>query len=129
MKLASRQGGWSVNQLIAWILVLGLGLNIFFKLGPPYLDNYSGVRGALDSLAREDLSKYKKKQIETKLSKFLSINNVRGEAEKAFEIKKHPKGGYIITANYEVRVNLWGNLDAVMSFENELLTTDTPVRD
>ncbi|MFL0797024.1 MAG: DUF4845 domain-containing protein [Cellvibrionaceae bacterium] len=129
MKLASRQGGWSVNQLLVWIVILGLSLNVFFKLGPVYLDNYSSVRAALDSLGKEDLTSYKKSQIKSKLDKFLMVNNVRGAAAEAFRIEKHMKGGYKITANYEVRVNMWGNLDAVMVFENELLTKNTPVTD
>lgn len=123
----NRQEGWSVNQLIIWILTFIFALSVFFKLGPIYLDEYTGVKGVMKSLGKEDLTSVKKSELKSKIDKFLTINNIRGEAAKVFNVKKDTKGGYLITANYERRVNMFGNLDVVVAFENELHTKDTPV--
>ncbi len=129
MNLASRQGGWTTNQMIFWALLLAFFLSALLKLGPVYMDNYIGVRGVLNSLAKNDLSDYTKTKLKEKIRSYSLVNNLRGSAAQSFKIEKYKDEGFIVTANYEVRVNMWGNLDVVMSFENELLTKDTPVDD
>lgn len=121
MVTKSTQKGMSTLLLLFVLVCFGLILTCFFRLGPTYLDNYY-IRDALRSLAEdhpEDLTELSKETIRKELSEYYSINNVRGEAAKALEVERK-KDKTLIMVNYEVRVPLLGNVDAVVKFENVL---------
>lgn len=110
------------SLLLLFILVsFGFFLTCFFKVGPPYLDNRFIV-SALKDLAEQhpdDLAQLSKATIRQELSKFYTINNVRGEASKALEVDRR-QDKTIITVAYETRVPFIANVDVVVKFNNVL---------
>jgi hypothetical protein len=104
-------------------MCLVIVLAVFFgmlgvKLGPYYLDNtmlVSSVQKVLDS-ATEDttLSRFREG-----INKAMVIDNISPEARNALVIAREDKS-FVVTANYEVRIDLFYNVDVVLSFENEI---------
>lgn len=115
------QAGMSSLGLLFVLLIGAFALTCFFKLGPVYLDNWH-ISGALKSMGEQhatNLHQMSKDNIRSELSKFYTINNIRGEAAKALEVKRQKEYTLVIVA-YEVRVPMFANIDVVLSFNNVL---------
>lgn len=115
------QSGMGALGLLCILLIASFILTCFFKLGPVYLDNWH-ISGALKSMGEQhenDLHQLTKSNIRSELSKFYTINNIRGEAAKALEVERRKDYTLVIVA-YEVRVPMFANIDAVISFNNVL---------
>lgn len=119
VKLPRRQGGMT---MISWMLVIGIA--VFFvvlgiKLIPTYIENYS-VRMVLAAVAEDRQAKdWTPNQIRDSIIKRLKINGVYDFDRKAIHIKKEGHKVRIDVA-YEVRKNMAGNIDAVMSFKEQV---------
>lgn len=114
------QLGISSLGLLVVLALAGLGLLSAFKLGPLYLDNYF-IRGAINSMAKENIDEMSEGQIRRKLSDYFTVNNIRDVDTKAIKVERDKKGTRIIL-NYEKRVDFLGNVDVVVSFENRFDT-------
>lgn len=108
---------------IGWIGVLLVTVffgTCAFKMLPAYNENQL-VKSALRSLTDgpdsvEDMSDA---EIRQKLNSFYTINNVRGEATSNLEIERK-RDATLVRIAYEVRVPIFGNVSAVMDFDNVL---------
>lgn len=117
----TKQVGMHKLLLLLMILIFGTVLWSSIKVAPAYIDNMYIVE-ALRSLAEDhpdDLHELPKSEIRRKLSKFYTVNNVRGEAAKALSVERL-KGKTLISISYETRVPLFYNIDAVLTFDNVL---------
>lgn len=117
--MISRQHGMT---LIGFLFVLAAALFVAYigmKLVPVYLNHYSLV-SAMKSLAEEpDAPNMTEGRIRDMLSRKFTTNYV--EHVRARDIEIIRGGGTRIVAEYEVRVGLIGNLDAVAQFRHEQL--------
>lgn len=123
MSLA-KQKGMNAGLLLFVLVMCGFLLTCFFKLGPAYLDN-KYITEALRNLAEnhpEDLKDMSKARIKSELSKFYTINNVRGAATQALEVERS-KERTLISVSYEERVPFIANIDVVLKFDNVLDTS------
>ncbi|WP_298634419.1 DUF4845 domain-containing protein [uncultured Umboniibacter sp.] len=88
------------------------------KLGPYYLDNtllVSSVQKVFDSRTEDTtLSEFREG-----ISKAMVIDNISPQARNALVIAREDEI-LVVTANYEVRIDLFYNIDVVLSFENEI---------
>ncbi len=117
----NKQAGMNSLLLLFVLASLGFFLTCFFKIGPAYLDNHYIVE-ALQSLAEDhpdDLAQLSKETIRQELSKFYTINNVRGEAAKALNVERR-QDKTIISVAYETRIPFIANTDVVVKFNNVL---------
>lgn len=117
----TKQAGMHKLLLLLIVLVVGTVLWCVIKIAPAYVDNMYIVE-ALRSIAEnhpDDLHVLPKSQIRQELSKFYTVNNVRGEAAKALEIERL-KEKTLISISYETRIALFYNIDAVLRFNNVL---------
>ena len=115
------QLGMSALMLLVVLVIASFLLTCFFKLWPVYLDNWS-ISGALKSMGEQhssDLHQLSKTSIRSELSKFYTINNIRGEAAKSLEVVRQKDYTLVIVA-YEVRVPMFANIDVMLSFNNVL---------
>jgi hypothetical protein len=102
------------------IMVLFFGglLTLVLKVGPAYLDDIT-IQEALESLdGTEGLSDMGPAQVRTLINKRLSVNNVRGFDAKNITVEKD-QGLVTIKVDYEVRNNLFRNVDTVVHFKHE----------
>ena len=127
-RLASRHGQKGLGMIgsLLVILVGGLLLTCAIKMIPIYFQNWN-IQSILNDLEPEfaDVGTVTKKAIENKLSKRLNIDMISAIKVNDIEIKKI-KGVFKITANYEKRIHIIGNVDIVMAFDNN--STTIPVR-
>jgi len=117
MNLPSKQVGKSFYDWMIILFVSGFFVMVGLKLYPAYFDARS-VSSAIQSLGEtEGITTMSTRQIREKISKLLRINNVRGLDLDPMDIKK-TNTKLVVDFNYEQRVELVGNVDVVMKFEN-----------
>ena len=107
---------WAV--VLAFIAVQGI---MAMRIIPVYL-NYQTLITVMDSLAMDqNVKKLSVKKISKLSRKRLKINGLYDLAadKTAFKFKKISKG-YHLTAMYEERGPIWGNLQFVADFEYEV---------
>lgn len=109
--------------LISWIFVAAIlafcGM-FAFAVVPMYAENRY-VEQALKSLAEpgERVTEMTDSEIKKKLQNFYLVNNVRSEGPQNIVIDRKSKN-LLITIDYEMRTNLFYNIDIVTSFKNHL---------
>lgn len=112
------QRGYSFYSVLFVILVGGAVFSIGFKLYPPYFD-YATIDKVLTNVINspEELGKHPK-ILKKDLAKKWSVNQIRLPHKNALVIRRH-EGFVIITLNYEVRVPMFLNVDAMVKFDKE----------
>lgn len=107
---------------LGWITVLFLiGFFIFlaFKLVPIYLEHHS-VKSVLASLQEEPLiTKQSVTKVRSMVLKRLNTNGVRDIKKEHININKTP-GTLNVSIVYEVRKDMVGNIDILVSFDDEV---------
>ncbi len=112
-----RQRGASALTMMVMVLFFGGLLTLVIKLGPAYLDDIT-IQEALESLdGTEGLSQMGPAQVRTLINKRLSVNNVRGFDAKNISVDKDGDL-VVINVDYEVRNNLFSNVDTVVHFKH-----------
>ncbi|NMT64163.1 DUF4845 domain-containing protein [Marinobacter orientalis] len=113
-----QQAGASSLVILIMVLFFGGLLTLVIKLGPAYLDDIT-IQEALESLdGTEDLSTMGPPQVRSLINKRLSVNNVRGFDAKNITVEKNGEF-VVINVDYEVRNNLFRNVDTVIHFQHE----------
>ncbi|MBL3824871.1 MULTISPECIES: DUF4845 domain-containing protein [Marinobacter] len=113
-----RQRGASALTMMVMVLFFGGLLTLVIKLGPAYLDDIT-IQEALESLdGTEGLSQMGPAQVRTLINKRLSVNNVRGFDAKNISVDKDGDL-VVINVDYEVRNNLFSNVDTVVHFKHQ----------
>lgn len=104
-----------ILALIAFFTLLAL------RLTPPYLEHFS-VASSLKSLQQEPGIKGKSvPEIRKLLSRRLDINDVSSVKNEHIKIDRDRKSGRLtISVAYEVRVPILLNVDAVVSFADQV---------
>ena len=118
-QVRTRQQGLT---MISWLVVGGIG--IFFimlgvKLIPVYLDHYS-LRNVLETVQNEPNPRaLTPRTIRKLIKRRLSINGVYDFDQKNIKISKK-KGRTVVDVNYEVRIPMAGNIQALVSFSESV---------
>lgn len=120
MKTAKLQSGLSMPVLILILALAGFFLMVALKVVPAYAENRFIV-AALNTLGEDSqqMQSMTTREIKTKLQRIYSVNNIRSEGSKQIEVDKE-SDRVLVRVAYETRVPLFLNIDIVMSFENEL---------
>lgn len=118
-KLVKGQRGMTA---IGWLIVLGM-LSFFvllvLRLAPGYLEFYK-VKNVIESLKDEPyIGSKTPTEIRNLLQRRIDVNAI--DSIQAKDIKIEQKSGRTtITAQYEVRVPIMGNIDAVSKFDKSI---------
>ena len=118
-KLVKGQRGLTA---IGWLIVLGM-LSFFvllvLRLAPGYLEFYK-VKSVLESLQQEPyLGNKTPMEIHSLLQRRIDVNAIDSIQAKDINIKQEG-GKTTISTQYEVRVPIMGNVDAVSKFEKSI---------
>lgn len=116
--LKSQQG----MTAIGWIFVLGLigfFVLLVLRMTPAYLE-FMTVKAALASLQNEpDITEKAPSEIRSMLGKRFNVNDVKSITSKDVTVEN--QGGRLnVGVDYEVRVGVFGNVDAVMTFIHDV---------
>lgn len=114
-----RQNGMTGLGWLTILFLIGFFALLTFKLVPTYLENYS-VKTVLKSFEEEPLitQKSKKDVIQMVMAR-LRTNGVRDIKRDAVKVLKKP-GLLNINIEYFVRKPMVGNIDVIMSFNEEV---------
>ncbi|WP_278800283.1 DUF4845 domain-containing protein [Marinobacter nauticus] len=111
------QHGGALTMMIMALFFGGL-LTLAIKIGPAYLDDFT-IQEALESLDGTDgLSQMGPAQVRSLINKRLSVNNVDGFDPKNISVEKNGEL-VVIKVDYEVRNNIFRNVDTVVHFQHE----------
>lgn len=116
----ARQGGLG---LLGFIFVIGLAaffVTLLLKVGPTY-QNFWTARTILREVAGPNqMVEGGARGIASAIEKRLDVNMMSFPTVKEFEIKKLDGNVYRVTLDYEERVHLFFNVDAVTSFKDQV---------
>lgn len=115
--LAKEQRGASGLFMLIFLAMAAIILMVAFKLYPAYYEHWQ-IAGVVESFeTEEDLENLNLREIERRFGARLQTNNVRNfnmEDSVVFDLTEDFLG---IEVNYEVRVPVYRNIDAVIKFE------------
>lgn len=102
---------------ISIILLMCATIGLFgLKVLPLYIENIS-LNEIMDNLVNTDgLGKQGKKKIIERFERLLSINDIDSFHVKDAKITRS-KAAWVVTADYDARVNYIANIDIVVHFE------------
>jgi len=116
---AKNQRGMSAIGVVVGLFIIGFTLTCVLKIAPVYYDN-SLVRDVLKVLGENaQFNDMSKDDIVSKLISSFDINSIRGTPTKHIKVLRRDDG-WLVNIDYEERIPFWGNLDVVITFENQL---------
>ena len=116
------QAGLTTIGLVVTIAVAAVTLTCLLKMGPVYIQSWN-VQEVLDSILEEQSTEevpFTKGEIRSLLNKRFSINQIRIVEAGQFDIERTAEGTNV-SADYEVRSELLGNVDVVMKFNSSVV--------
>jgi len=120
MQNPKRQAGMSMWSMLFTLGTLAFFLFLFFKLLPPYMDDFK-IAGALNSLSRQpDAGSMTVPQVKEALRKRLEIDSADNfDLEKTLTVE--PRGKMkSIRINYESVVPIMFNISALLNFDHAI---------
>jgi hypothetical protein len=116
--IPQRQQGVTFIGWIVILAIIGFFVLLILRLGPVYMENYS-VKKALASLENDpEAYSLSAKQAKSRMDGYFNINYITTVPKEAVKIKK-AGGALKVEIDYEVRVPIVGNIDAVLSFSDK----------
>ena len=97
-----------VAVIVVFIILFGL------KVGPPYLE-YFAIKKQFQAIAADPVSRGTRREIEGAFAARATIENIKSINYSDIQINKEGNE-VVISAEYSVRVPLFGNLSACMDF-------------
>tara|TARA_R110002167_G_scaffold83583_6_gene226953 strand:+ start:4098 stop:4472 length:375 start_codon:yes stop_codon:yes gene_type:complete len=120
MKYYKNQQGASTPLVILFVAMAMIVLTIGFKLYPAFYEHWQ-VTNVLEGFDEEPgLADLSVKEITTRFDKRLVTNNIREfNMKESLTVTKND-GKLSMYIEYEVRVPIYENIDAIVSFEESL---------
>ena len=123
MQSLVKQKGLSAFGWLVVIFLFGIALTIAYAMIPAYYDNTLVADGLKSIGSSPDVKTMSREQAIGKLQSYFDLNGVRGEPTKSIKVVRRSEG-ILVNIDYEVRENIFGNVDVVMRFENQLDTSN-----
>lgn len=119
MQLKNKQKGLTGISIMVILVVIAFMAIIFLKIMPVYFDSFK-VGDVVSSLKEErGLGDKTNNEITTMILKRLDVNMVSDVTKEHIFIEK-TKNDVFIDVEYEVRKQMFGNLDIVVSFKKSV---------
>ena len=116
--------GFSISDLLIWLAVLSVFVTFSLKFIPPYIEHRTALSIVRDLVIAEEAGKMDISALEDRLNKNLKVNSL-SKFQQAKRIVLDAQG-QTITARleYEVRGQLFANVDYVIVFDDALVVKD-----
>ena len=116
--------GFSISDLLIWLAVLSVLVTLSLKFIPPYIEHRTALSIVRDLVIAEEAGKMDISALEDRLNKNLKVNSL-SKFQQAKRIVLDAQG-QTITARleYEVRGQLFANVDYVIVFDYALVVND-----
>ncbi len=117
VKLANKQQGLSFASVLAIVSVVVFIALAGFKIGPYYMEYLTVKKIASDLTKNDDLMRGTKSKVVKHIDGAFHTNSLWDlKAKDTIDLQKDGNKGYLVTVNYEKRVNLLFNIDVVTVF-------------
>lgn len=111
------QSGMTFIGMLIMLIVIAFFAIVLIKVVPLYMGNFK-VKSVLNSLKEErDIATMPASEIEQRILSRLDINDVGSIKKDQIKIERSTNKT-VVTINYEARVHLFANIDAVASFND-----------
>lgn len=118
MRTRKQQNGASILSILVGLIVAGIFFSVGFKLYTPYVD-YKTIDSILtDVIQNQDELSKDLRVLKKDLRKKFTINQVRLPNKDALKITRE-KGVIRFVLDYEARVPMFYNVDALVVFKKE----------
>lgn len=115
MMVPRKQRGITALGLLLILMIFGFFVLLVIRLVPVYLEHMS-VASSIKSLEQEvGIADKSPQEVRTLLTRRLEINSVDNFKYDLIKIKNE-KGKLLVSLDYEVRVPILANVDAIVSF-------------
>jgi hypothetical protein len=116
--------GFSISDLLIWLAVLSVLVTLSLKFIPTYIEHRTALSIVRDLVIAEEAGKMDISALEDRLNKNLKVNSL-SKFQQAKRIVLDAQG-QTITARleYEVRGQLFANVDYVIVFDDALVVKD-----
>ena len=119
MQLTNKQKGLTGISIMALLVLIAFVAIIFLKIMPVYFDSFK-VGDVISGMKEErGLGDKTNNEIKTMIMRRLDVNMVSDVTKDDVFIEKS-KNDVLIDVEYEVRKNMFGNLDVVISFKKSV---------
>lgn len=123
MRSVSQQKGASMPVVLLFLGMSAIILTIAFKLYPAYYEHWQ-ITSVLESYGEDhDLEAMSVSELETNFQTRLLTNNVREFDVKEGFFAERTDTGVILSVDYEVRIRMYKNIDALLVFEETVEKT------
>jgi len=113
------QKGMTVFGGFLLLLIVGAVVLLVIKIAPVYLENYNVKRVLIDMVEDQATRKMAPHELVQSVRNRLSVSGIHNQ--KDFKIVAKRSGrGMLINIDYEVRKPVVGNLDALMTFHEDV---------
>jgi len=117
MKSMKRQAGLSFLSILLIAIMVGFFVMSGIRMAPSYME-YLTIKDVVGAIATEPGAKeHSVAAIRRRLETNFNTNQIYGLRARDIEVYRE-NGETYIDANYEARIPLVGNIDAVMKFED-----------
>ncbi|MGE3320322.1 MAG: DUF4845 domain-containing protein [Candidatus Berkiella sp.] len=111
--------GISLLGMLTAILLVCFGVMLVVKMLPPYMENYA-VKDAMKDIANEPNSaQMSKAKIKDKLERRLQVESINAGIANNLVVEKKD-GKMQMMLKYENRVAVFGNIDFVFKFDEQV---------
>ncbi len=128
-KTMKNQRGFSASGLLVVLAVGGFLFTCISRMAPAYMEDRYVKEALLNIEAKvgSEFADLSSRSIKGQVNKFFVINNVRNEAVIGSLKVERLKGKTLVSMDYEIRENLFYNVDVVMTFKNHWYSNEPTV--
>ncbi len=124
MHSIKKQRGMSVTALFLILTVVGIFALVAIKVIPIYIENGQIVSAMSRLVEKSRQNEMSASEVRKSLRSRFSIENIKVIDEDYVDIEIQPNGDLLLYVEYEDRTNLFGNVDLIVSFKEEIGAVD-----
>ncbi len=124
MHSIKKQRGMSLTALFLILTVVGIFALVAIKVIPIYMENGQIVSAMSRLVEKSRQNEMSVSEVRQSLRSRFNIENISVIDEDYIEIEIQPNGDLLLYVEYEDRTNLFGNVDLIVSFEEEIGAAD-----
>ena len=112
--------GISLWDVVIWLVVIGSVISLASRVLPPYINHWTAVSVCEDLLANPTIDFEDVDAVRTRLVKQLKINSLAEFVDKDRVLINQGSSATEIRLVYEVRGDLFGNVEFVITFDESI---------
>jgi len=113
------QRGMTVFGGVILLMIISAVVLVVVRIAPAYIENYNVKRILGDLVDRSEVATWPAGKVRSTVASQLKISGVHDQQDMKIKVTKKG-GGTLIRVTYRVRKPVVGNLDALVSFDDQV---------